>query len=241
MMATLDDVLTAELRAERAQKEWNGTSRWYASGSGMCWRQRWYQARDVERDPGSEPDARAILAMDVGTWLHERIQAALVRAGGDAVVAEVSWRDEQIGFGARADLIVNGPAFGLGEDQTPCTVEIKTLAGYGFRVAVKAGEPEERHVAQGMHSAVAHGHRGVLVVYLSRDTLATASWWIPVTDEWRQRIQHELHRIAELDKRDKPPHRVIPGIGVVGDPLDRAAPWHCRYCSWRERCTVDGE
>ena len=240
MASELAAILGPHLRAQFPDT-YVPTSRWYASGSGMCWRQRWYTARRIPRDEGTEPDARSVLTMATGSWLHERLQSAMLAAGGEAVEAEVSWRDELIGLGVRADLLVTAPALGLRPKQVPCIVEIKTVSDFGFRKARNDG-PEDRHVMQAMHGAVMHGSAaGVLIVYLSRDKLELASWYMPLDDDWRQRIQHDRHRIGELDRLEKVPHRVIPGVGVVAEPAGRAAPWPCRYCAWRDRCEEDGE
>jgi hypothetical protein len=234
----LRGLLDEQLRAARAVERDGhvATSPFYASGALGCHRARWYQANGVRGDESCEPDMQAILAMDTGTYLHDRLQEALKATGA---VSEVTWRLDHLG--GRADLLWPGPS--------PVTRahravgEIKTLSNYGFRRACKVG-PEDRHVLQAMLSCRVLDALGALVIYISRDSFELASWWLDYNSFWRDETKWEIERIEALaGKEDRPLRLVWPDLHhpiTVRDPAAPNAPWQCRYCWWRETCTKDG-
>lgn len=233
-LADILDAVLAEEQAKRPQRECH--SLYYASDAAACWRQRWYKAREVPPDPELSPDARGILAMDTGTYLHERLQGAISTLPG--VEVEVGWRLADPPLGGRADLVVRAPIPGeLRQEQLPAVGEIKTVSDYAFRLAVRSG-PEPRHVLQAMHSACALELPSVWIIYVSRDSLKVKTWWRRVD---HGAVRAERERIASQESFGVLPPREVPGTGIVdSSALPAALPWQCRYCGWRRTCIKDG-
>ncbi len=230
----ITDVFRIERDLERAGRE--RTSHWYASGAGDCWRKRWYMSQDVE--PDSPPDGRGILAMDVGSYIHERIQAAISTYPG--VEVEVPWRDEMAPYGGRADLLFSEPIPEIGVEGAPIVGEIKSVGSYKLRLA-RTGGPEWAHVLQAAVCAWYLRAEAVWLLYVDRDSLRTLWWRRPMDNSLARSALAEIDQVRRLHLDGRMPHRVIPGEDEAPDP-DAAKPhWRCRYCAWRGRCSEDGD
>lgn len=138
-------------------------------------------------------------------------------------------------------------------------VEIKSTAGYAFRLATgRSGNeppgPKIEHLIQvGLYALSPQvSAKWVHVALIDKDRNLTAEWLIGVDEPLphlggrtvRQLITQECERLAqllaEMDNGDLPA-RNIPGFGMVDDPPSadsRDNPWNCRYCAWQPTCTT---
>lgn len=252
MSAGLVEVLRAyhEERSHAASLVRERHSLAYVSDALACQRKRVYSARGVEAtDP---PDGRALEIMALGDTIHETVQAALAQALGDRIVIEHTIRDGRRKgdglhtVGGRLDAyipVVDEEAAGLmgAPDDVvghACAIEIKSMAGYGFRLCEKSGEPKPEHVAQGVLGAGLVGAPWLWLVYRSRDTLATQSWLIEVDPVEVGRLRALSYEVAIAYDASTTPPREVEGK-PVGDPAAPTAPWQCRYCVYRTHCAQD--
>lgn len=241
-MSRLEQLLTDHLRSTRPERR-PRVSRFYASDSMSCHRQRWYKAKEVPQD--FEPDGQGYAKMQLGNVVHDFYQGALVAVGAKA---EVGWRREPLG--GRADLYLrtpvqldplglNGDFVGPHEDECPCIGEIKTKPSYAFRKIRNSQTPEMPHVIQAACSALELEARSLWMIYVSRDM---ECWDIvlQLTDELRAAAELEMRTVIALDNMEEVPDRYIPGTGNVDNPKSKDAPWQCRYCNFRNTCANDG-
>lgn len=190
---------------------------------GKCARDIGYRLLDVE--PTNPSDMAGEWRMGLGTMVHELLQEAVMRAFPGAEVEKVvgAEHDEIMGLptSGRTDLFIVTKA-APGELRKRIAVEIKTINGFGFKMAVGArGTPEGPRTGALFQAALngrAHQADEVVVLVLSLECLSdreleslvkkqggTADPWRKFLAEWTypmsaldEMVDRELARLAKI-------------------------------------------
>lgn len=210
--------------------------------------------------PQTEVPGTVLLAFGVGNAFHERIQAMLRERWGAETEVPVDLRPT-VDCSGSADAVYLHPEWGK------TVVEIKTISGYGFKIACgekrderDAPGPKVEHLTQA--GLYAHGLEAdaVHIVYVDKDRQRFAEWVIddfdgplefgydkaaPVIDATlNDLITSEIARMNGIAGRISDgvlPARYIPGWGTVQDvpaPKSHDKPWNCRYCRYNALCAA---
>jgi hypothetical protein len=198
-----------------------------------------------------------MMAFEVGNDVHALIQRAVLKHLPNAALEVVCTYEPAISVSGSADFTYTlemetpeGEAY-----ETLVVGEIKSLSGYGWKIAVgqvKSDEsgPKIEHVLQAALYAGALDAEYIHMVYWDKDKGGIAEWLIDVTEEFLDTglspafmVDRELDRWAGIiDKLDKGtlPARFIPSVGLIDRPpangKQGGKPWQCVYCSHRDTC-----
>lgn len=240
--------IEAKLREERTDRALAGPTRLRCSDAYGCARKLAFASLGVPKDV--QYSAESLIAFRAGDAYHQMAQEAAVAFLDARCEWPVDWTPE-LSLSGHADAIYND------EHGTVC-VEIKSMAGYGFRLATGQGKeeagPKVDHLLQVGLYALAPQIRAdrVHIVYVDKDRNLTAEWVIGIDDPLphldeasvRELVADELVRLAgvlaDLDA-GRLPARDVPGFGIVDVPPEvdsRDDPWNCRYCSWQPTCAA---
>lgn len=237
-------------------------TRFRHSDAGRCARALAYTA--LGQEPTNPATPSGLWQMNVGTYGHELIQAALVKKYGDAVQCEVVcvWSDGFDGSGhADALVVIEGRRV---------LVEVKTSGAFGWdksvgvnRKSFKRSDPEGPKTGaliQGALNALALDCDELVIVMLSMENASVnlaerlglteverfcATWTYPrsVWEPWAVAEKARVSKVLEQLDDGYLPERIALDDDMAPSVLnpDLAAPdWRCGYCVYRDRCTVDG-
>ena len=141
---------------------------WRGSWAGMCARKVAYMTTEQEKtDPPSTAD---YWRMGLGSVVHELLEPAvqkwLANDNNVTVEEEISVSLGEHGNG-HIDLVLNT------SDGTKIVLELKTINGFGYKMAVERGEgPRHSHVLQGSMYAHAVGADLLVIGYLSMENIS---------------------------------------------------------------------
>lgn len=164
----------AENAAAGAKPRAHKDARFRHSDAGKCARAVAYAALDV---PHSNPmDLTGVWNTRLGTMIHDAWQDALQRAHPDAEI-ETRLRSCDGRGAGHIDAIIHQPRHGAEPYVT--AYELKTIGGFGFKMAVgerRAAEgPKFEHVAQAALNAEVVGADEVVIGYLSKEAISVAA------------------------------------------------------------------
>lgn len=228
------------------------------SDAGNCLRQRGFAAL---RTPETEEiDPGTLLAFSIGTTIHEELQAAVLHAFPGATV------EDQIDL-SHLGVSLSGHCDGH-IPEYDAILEIKTMSGYGAKVAWNDDAPKREHIAQAAMYAIGLGVGNVLLVYVAKEQDFRSGirpgdsreWLIGMDDEAcgmgvtpRELGQIEIDRFHEVEvalEAGRLPPRMAPNDRGELRPVDEVVPygvkskggyWGCRYCRWNTLCVEVGE
>jgi len=229
------------------------------SATGSCLRQRAFGALEIPETHTIE--SGTLLAFDVGNTIHESLQEAVMWAYPDSEI-ETPIDLSQLGPS------LSGSCDGLirRSGEPWAILEIKTVSGYGAKIARESGVPKREHVAQAALYALGTDVPNVLIVYVAKEGDFRSGtkpgdmfeWLIGMDDEavdgWSPRMlaQQELdrfHTVEEAIEDGKLPDALAPeddgelvlidAPGPYGKPA-KGKYWGCRYCRWRDLCVEVG-
>jgi hypothetical protein len=222
-----------------------------ASDAGKCSRQMAFRMLEVEPDRLVPPET--LMAFNVGNRFHETVQAVM-KAAIPTFEAEVVGTYKQMGIdvSCHADGMYVSPDYGV------TCAEIKTISGYGFKLAVGQAHgddppgPKAEHVCQAAICGAAPqiAAQSLHMIYIDKDKGGIAEWILGMDVPYpflggstpRQYAEADLERMMGVMGRIESgmlPVRYIPGVGKVESPPaegSRGKPWQCRYCSWQPTC-----
>lgn len=238
--------IEAKLREERTDRALAGPTRLRCSDAFGCARKVAFSSLGVPKDV--QYSAESLIAFRAGDAYHQMAQEAAVAFLDARCEWPVDWTPE-LSLSGHADAIYT-------DDNGTVCVEIKSMAGYGFRLATGQGKdepgPKVDHLLQvGLYGLAPQINANrVHIIYVDKDRNLTAEWVIGVDDPLphlggetvRQLVDEEKRRLAgilsDLDA-GRLPARDVPGFGIVDVPPaadTRDDPWNCRYCSWQPTC-----
>lgn len=170
-------------RAEEHQKSRTDVERYIRLGwGGKCARDIGYRLLDVK--PSNPPDIAGVWRMGLGTMVHDGLQAALEKAFPGAEIEKVvgAEHDEIMGIptSGRTDvfMVEYDPLRDAGATSRPkrIAVEVKTINGFGFKMAVGARGDAEGPRTGAIFQAALNGRAlqadEVVVIYLSLECLS---------------------------------------------------------------------
>lgn len=215
----------------------------YASEAGNCDRQLYYR---LLLQPGTDPDAApdlatSTIAYHIGNNLHDEWQAMMAKLHPNNFTGEVKWQHPA----APEVATVSGRCDGIYKDDRGkrIALEIKSMSGYRYKVAMKSGRPYTRDAMQAALSMYVLEADEVQLVYLCKD-------WIDVENEpmcmWTYPVLpsvaiHELDRqtriLRTVQTRGPIPARTA--RGEIIDNIDKDP--ECRYCVFYDLCELQGE
>lgn len=226
-------------------------------------------ALDVVGAPKSMPDNDwSLIAFQVGQDWHDRTQYVLRRDFDARLEVPVSWKPRYDVSGNVDGVCDVNPL--TGEHRTNLTtIEIKTMKQwswdyhatgrkrqtYGWREAAAGPKPE--HIAQaGMYALAPQLESKYLwFIYACKNDGAIAEWIIDVDEPLPHIEGNPTVRdiaMAELERQQKIfdvidageiPKPVVPGHGLVADPMDDnydTRYWGCQFCPHRLTCADMG-
>lgn len=210
-----------------------------ASFAGNCSRQIGFEVLGVPRYEPIPPET--LMAFNVGNRFHAVVQEILVDQLDAEIEVIATWKPEH-------DLSCHADAVYEFEGRR-VAVEIKTISGYGFDLAVgnKVSDdqygPKPDQLTQGTMSALAPNVEATFVhmIYINKDKGTIAEWMIGVDDVLpyhygamapesstitpRLMVMNEIQRMTGIveNRIDQGmlPARVVPGYGKVGNPPSR--------------------
>lgn len=217
----LADAWAKRFEAEDDKPMASAEARVRHSWASMCARRIGYE---IAGAPVTEPLTVADhWRFGIGTTVHERWQDVIVEAFPDAEV-EVKVTIPEIPSAGHVDLWL--PA-------TKTAVELKSINGFGFKMAIgargAAEGPRTSALVQGALNAYALGAETLKIVYLSLENLSPrelekvgvhewqkfAAEWTFGKDVWLPLAQQEIARLSKIlaviDKGEMPP-RAIPDL-----------------------------
>lgn len=242
--------IEAKLRDERVDRSLAAATRLRCSDANACARKVAFASLGVPRDVKYSPES--LIAFRAGDAYHQMAQEAATSWLDARCEIPVDWTPQGLSLSGHADAVYEG-------DEGKVVVEIKSMAGYGFKIAtgqVKRGDqlpgPKLEHLLQaGLYGLAPQiDARWVHIVYIDKDRNTTAEWLVSIDEPLahldgstvRDLVKAEQDRLrvilGELDEGHLPA-REIPGFGLVDDPPaaeSRDNPWNCRYCSWQPTC-----
>jgi hypothetical protein len=190
------------------------------SMAGQCTRAiAYYVAGVPESDP---PDEADVWRMQLGTEVHELLQAAMVDAFPGAQI-ELRVGLEELSTSGHIDVVVRTPIDG-GTRTT--SIEVKTVNGFGFKMAATNfnGPPEgprRQHLAQAALQARAIDADEMIIAYVSLENVSpqlaryattpvfgrfTAQWtytrdeYMAIFDTEAKRIRYVLDKVPTGDE-----------------------------------------
>jgi hypothetical protein len=180
-----------------------------------CERRMYYELNNVPTTNEKwSPDARLQMIFDVGTWYHNYIQTALMKAGV-AEAVEVRVLNQLLRIDGRADFVTKeyaGHKY-LGE--------IKTINSNGYRNIVAKNKPMDKHLNQATIYAKILGITRIVFMYVNKDTSEIHVIYEQVSEkEW----EISNRKILGVVKAKKAPERVCSNRRV-----ERAL--GCEYCN----------
>jgi hypothetical protein len=238
-MSTLSaaELVAAQLRAERQDRPLATPGTRYRISSAMaCARQIGFRLLDVPPDLPLPPATLAAFAM--GDDWHALIQRAIVQQVGEWVDLEVPCHIPGTTIGGHADAVLWDHGVDGIATQARTVVEIKSVASFGFKLAVEgidggpAEGPKVEHVCQAAMYALALDATDLWIIYADKATGAIADWHLGMGDVVddadgtgstpRWLAVEEVNRLVGLDQTigaGMLPGRWIPGYTQrVWDP-----------------------
>lgn len=238
------------MRAEEGPKPTAAGTLFRSSDAMQCLRQRALTALGVPET--EEIDAKTLLAFEVGNALHETLQRTLVAHDPDVQIEVPIDLTEHLGvsLSGHTDGIVPQPV-----DGGDWILEIKTVAPYGFNLAVDEG-PKLEHLAQAGGYGIGVGATHVWIVYVCKSDDFTKKLKQGDMLEWVVGMDEDTYggysprELAETDAAllretqqyvdwGMVPQRYIPMVGEVTEVPGygaRKGQWQCRYCRHNTTC-----
>ena len=243
-------------RAEEGPKPTATGTRFRCSDAGSCLRKRGMAAIGAAESNAIAP--QSLLAFEIGNSIHETLQEAFAAAEGFTFEAEVPIDLSEFGpsLSGHTDGIITGP------DGSKTILEIKTMAGFGFKLA-KSGGPKREHVAQaGMYALGVEADR-ILLVYVAKEGDFRAGFKPGAVLEFEYLMTDEVFdgesvhdvAMAEIDMfkmaddmLDKGivTSRLVPDDSGKLQEVERVPgymekggkPWQCAYCQYNDACRL---
>jgi hypothetical protein len=210
-----------------------------------CDRQMWYKLTSA--DATNPPTLSGYWRMGLGSMVHDALQATLTAEFvGDTDDRLVKWEVEvdvdlrTIGIqgSAHADLVRYKRATIDDEWQADLVVELKTVGGFAFKMAVSSMKgppqgPKYGHVVQGALAAAGLGASKLAIGYLSMENISASMAHTVNTDldkfcaEWQYRMEDmadvvEAERIRITRILKQVDAEILP-IRSIDDPLEVSA------------------
>lgn len=197
---------------------------------GKCARDIGYRLLGVE--PSNPPDLAARWRMGLGTRVHELLQDVIAAAFPNADIEKV--------VGAEHDTIMGIPTSGRTDlfivdrerEKERTAVEVKTINGFGFKMAVGArGTPEGPRTGALFQAALngrAHQADQVKIILLSLECLSDRELESLVkkqggtADSWRKFVAEWTYDMADLDEMVD---RELKRLGKIIEIVDERADW----------------
>ncbi len=245
-------------RAEEGPKPTAFGTVFRASDAGSCIRKRVFSAIDTLETEEIAPTS--LLAFEIGNAIHESIQEALLRSTDVMLEVEtpIDLSTEALSLSGHTDGIITM------DDGTKIILEIKTMAGFGARQTF-GGSPKREHIAQAGMYALGVEADGILLVYVSKETVfktpikpgSVEQWYFGMDDEAlpyesvREIAQIELDRFTDANgifDSGMLPEALVPNdageLVRVDNPPGYMSkgikPWNCAYCNYNSICRAVG-
>ena len=248
--------------AQDHHKDHAGLTTFRFSGVMGCTRQLGYYAAGAEESDPMDGSSLAVTAM--GSLLHEDIQAAIAIRWPDATFEGRGQVGDLISGHYDVDLPDDDELIEIktvGAYKFDLSIGLFRSPGKGqpARLRTDGGKgPSLAHICQGGFNAAAHGRsRTVRIVYVSREAVSVQKadeaglgpierfWaeWTFGREVWEPLVKNETERLAKI--------RALVADGQLPDRSDlddNAKPvkididthWRCKYCSFAQRCKMDG-
>lgn len=259
MTPTFGLVLGDWLARQPHDKPTAGGTRFRHSDAGKCSRAISLAAAGVV--PTDPPTPSGLWQMNVGTYGHEVIQAALVEQYGENVACEVDclWSDGFDGSGhADALVIVNGRRV---------LIEVKTSGAFGWdksvginRKGFKRTDPEGPKTGaliQGALNALAVDADELVIVMLSMENASVnlaeklglseverfcATWTYPrnIWEPWAIAEKARVAKVLNLVDDGKVADRIWINEDMAPATLSGGESFPCGYCGFRSLCCEIG-
>ncbi|MDO8265081.1 MAG: PD-(D/E)XK nuclease family protein [Candidatus Parcubacteria bacterium] len=210
----LKEVLDQFYLDRQRDKEQN---HFYITDAGKCGRSVFFKFKKAPRE---EMEARILRMFEHGDSIHQLIMRPLIATREVHVVAsEVDIRSNELVSG-RADAIISN-----GEELF--VLDIKSMNSMIFR---KLTAPKEENVYQiQMYLHFFKIPKGILL-YVNKDSLELKEFVIDYNKKTAENLLESLKDLKVKIKENIIPERI----------LDYPDNWQCRYCQFREICSLAG-
>ena len=249
----VEELVGEYLQAKQVPKPTAAGTLMRCSDAGSCERARSFKAAEIP--PSELFDTRTLIAFELGNSLHEVIQAAFSGQEDFEFESEaiVTFEDPSISISGHTDGIITFPS------GKKIILEIKTMSGYGAKTTFSSG-PKRSHVAQAGLYALGADAQGVLIVYVSKESVmrspikpgSIASWYYDMEDEVYADESLSDVVAAEIERFARPTRAVERGMiaeALICDDdgyLNSMEPsggygtrtkwWECGYCLYNSLC-----
>lgn len=196
-------------------------------------------------------EGEVLAAFEIGNQWHYKLQGLILEKLGGATEVVASYKPEH-------DLSGSADGIYLSEDWGTVVAEVKTISGYGFKVAVgqrrsdEGPGPKDEHVTQAAMYGVALGANYLHIIYIDKDKHSIAEWIFGMDEQLVRYggLSPRLMALQEIQRMDGilgrldeglVPARHIPGFGRVMNPPEPDSndqPWQCRYCRKQPICKI---
>jgi hypothetical protein len=242
-------------RADEGPKATAAGTPFRCSDAGSCIRKRGLAA--VGAVESNEIAPTSLLAFEIGNSIHDTIQNAFAATEGFHFAAEVPIDLSPL------DVSLSGHCDGIitMENSRKIVLEIKTMAGFGFKLAQSG--PKREHVAQSGLYALGVNAQAILLVYVAKEGDYRAGFKPGAVLQWEYDLDDEVFpgetvkdvAFAEMDnfklaedhlEAGEIAPRLVPNDdgelieveNVPGYQARGAKPWQCAYCQYNDACAL---
>lgn len=242
-------------RADEGPKATAAGTPFRCSDAGSCIRKRGLAA--VGAVESNEIAPTSLLAFEIGNSIHETIQDAFAASDDFEFEAEtpIDLSNLGVSLSGHCDGIITMP------NSRKIILELKTMAGFGFRLAQSG--PKREHVAQSGLYALGVDASAILLVYVAKEGDFRAGFKPGAVLQWEIDLDDEVFpgetvkdvALAEMDnfklaedhlKAGEVAPRLVPNDAgelievedVPGYMAKGAKPWQCAYCQYNDACAL---
>ncbi len=190
----------------------------YITDAGKCPRAIFFKFKNV---PRKEMEARILRMFEHGDYIHQLIMRPLLSIRGIHIVAsEIAIPPQEL-ISGRADAIVS-------DSKEMYLLDIKSMNSMIFKSLEQAKEENIDQIQLYLHYFKIS--KGILL-YVNKDTQELKEFIIPYD---KSRAQVLLDNLNQL--------KIKIDSNIVPDKiLDLVDNWQCRYCQFKEICSLVGE
>tara|TARA_R100000781_G_scaffold109289_1_gene74194 strand:- start:1281 stop:2051 length:771 start_codon:yes stop_codon:yes gene_type:complete len=230
------------------------------SDSGACLRQRAFSAAKFSEV--HQVDATTLLAFSIGTHMHLVVQEACGSQFGGEYETAIDLSNTGVSLSGSCDGIIEV------EEGKFRLLEIKTVSGFGYKLAKESNLPKRDHIAQAALYAMGAEQDidELMICYIAKesdfrsrtkqgDVLEWVIGFEEVIEAYGQSplgiAEEELEKFRQVqadlaaDKLSDPICYDDNGVPTLvsrppGYGASKGQPWNCRYCRFNDICQACG-